>query len=238
MGLKVGMNLKPRYILTIGLASLLYLMQAAVPVHADSFTMDLTGVGDGAVANGVYVSPYQGTITDNITHNQIFNGFVICDDFNTESYLNTPWNAISTNAGSLNGNEKFQTSLTSYTVQQNYNAVAWLANQLLLSGNVTNWTAQTNYSFAIWDIMDGQTTDPDGGAQALIASAFDAVTNHGYVGSNVTVYTPNPNVNASQEFLVVNTPEPSTLLLLGAGLLCLGLAAWRKQSPQPKELVL
>ena len=31
------------------------------------YTIDLTGVGNGAVANGVYVSPYQGTITGNGT---------------------------------------------------------------------------------------------------------------------------------------------------------------------------
>ena len=229
------MNLKPRYVLTIGLVALLYLMQAAPPAHADTFTMELTGVGDGANAAGVYVSPYQGTITDNVTHSQIFNGFVICDDFNTESYLNDPWTAVATNASALNGNEKFQTSLSGYTVQQNYNAVAWLANKLLLPGNVTNWTVQTNYSFAIWDIMDGQTTDPDGGTQNLITDAYNAVTK-GYVGSNVTVYTPSPNLNVSQEFLVVSTPEPSTLLLLGAGLLCLGVAAFRKQSPRPKGL--
>lgn len=229
------MNLKLRYVLTIALVGLFYLMQAAPPAHADTFTMELSGVGDGANAAGVYVSPYQGTITDNVTHTQIFSGFVICDDFNTESYLNVPWTAVATNAGTLNGNEKFQTSLSGYTVQQNYNAVAWLANMLLLPGNVTDWTAQTNYSFAIWDIMDGQTTDPDGGAQNLIADAYSAVTD-GYVGSNVTVYTPSPNLNASQEFLVVNAPEPSTLLLLGAGLLCLGLAALRKQSPRPEGL--
>jgi len=230
------MNPKPRYVLTIGLLGLFCLMQAAPPAHADTFTMELTGVGDGASAAGVYISPYQGTITDNVTHTRIFNGFVICDDFNTESYLNDPWTAVATNAGALNGNEKFQTSLSGYTVQQNYNAVAWLANMLLLPGNVTNSTAQTNYSFAIWDIMDGQTTDPDGGAQGLIADAYYNVVTNGYVGSDVTVYTPSPNLNASQEFLVVNAPEPSTLLLLGLGLLCLGLAALRKQSLRPEGL--
>ncbi len=161
---------------------------------------------------------------------------MICDDFNTESYLNDPWTAVVTNAGALNGNEKFQISLSGYTVQQNYDAVAWLANMLLLPGNVTNSTAQTNYSFAIWDIMDGQTTDPDGGAQGLIANAFYNVVTKGYVGSDVSVYTPSPNLNASQEFLVVNAPEPSTLLLLGVGLFCLGLATLRKQSLRPKGL--
>ena len=229
------MNLRQRNILTMGLLSLLYLMRAAAPARADSFSMELTGVGDGAHALGVYVSPYQGTITDTTTHTQIYSGYVICDDFDTESYLSDPFNVTSTNAGNLNGSEKFKSPLTTgpsagYTVQQNYNAVAWLANQLLLPSNVTNSVAQTNYSFAIWDIMDGNTTDPDGSAISLITQAYDHVT-HGYIGTDVTVYTPSP-ISASQEFLVV-TPEPSTLLLFSTGLLCLGFAGFfRKLLPQ------
>jgi hypothetical protein len=88
--------------------------------------------------------------------------------------------------------------------------------------NVTNPTAQTNISFAIWDIFDGQTTDPDNGAASLITTAFTDVAG-GYVGSNVTVYTPQPH-GVSQEFLVVNgppvsTPEPAAAAILGFDLL-------------------
>ena len=110
-----------------------------------------------------------------------------------------------------------------YSVQQNYNAVAWLANQLLLSSNVNDPIAQTNISFAIWDIMDGDTTDPDGGATALINQAFAEAVTDNYVGSNVTVYTPTPKQvhgqNVSQEFLVVNAPEPPAVAILGFDLL-------------------
>src|SRR5450755_3820870 len=78
------------------------------PLHRrdSQYTMTLTGVGDGVVSNGVYVSPYQGTIQS--AGNTVYSGYMICDDFTTESYLNTPWQAgASSNNGVLNGAEKF-----------------------------------------------------------------------------------------------------------------------------------
>ena len=188
------------------------------------YSMNLTGVGNGTVAAGVYVSPYQGTIQGNGLD---YSGNMICDDFNTDSHLNTPWSAVMTDAGALSGTEKFGSNVVfngnTYSAQQSYNAAGWLANGLL--DNLNDPTIQTDYSFAIWNIFDGQLTDPKGGAVSLEKSAFSAVAG-GYVASNVRVFTPSP-INASQEFLVatpVSAPEidPAstaaglTLLLGGA----------------------
>ena len=190
-----------------------------------TYNMDLTGVGNGLVVDGVYVSPYQGTVTGNGLN---FSGYLICDDFNTESYLNSPWTATMTSAGALDGTEKFGSSVmfggTTYTAQQAYNAAGWLANGLL--ANLGNTTLQTNYAFAIWDIFDGQNTDPAGGALNLERQAFTQAAG-GYVAGNVSVLTPNPK-NASQEFLMVN-PAPeidagtstAALTLLVGGMLVL-----------------
>jgi len=188
-----------------------------------SYQLDLTGVGDGAVADGVYVSPYQGTVST-YDGTQIYSGYMICDDFFTDSFLNVPWNATATNAGSLNGTEKFNgvtysnpaLGLATTTTQQDYNAVAWLADQLLMPSNLKSSAVQTNLSFAIWDIFDGLTTDPSGGAMNDIKAAFNAVQG-GYVGSGWTVFTPSPS-NASQEFLV-KTPEPPEPAILCLDLL-------------------
>ncbi|HMK87112.1 MAG TPA: hypothetical protein VK437_14220 [Steroidobacteraceae bacterium] len=190
---------------------------------AQQYNMELTSPGNGTVADGVYVSPYAGTIQGNGIN---YAGAMICDDFDTESYLYKPWTATMTTAGALNGAEKFNSAVVFngqvYTAQQAYDAAGWLANGLL--ANLNNTTTQTNYAFAIWDIFDGQKTDPDGGALALESAAFSAASKD-YVASNVSVFTPNP-LNASQEFLVVNAaPEidPSRgasalTLLLGAAL--------------------
>jgi len=203
------------------------------------YNMDLTGVGDGANADGVYVSPYTGTITGSGVN---YSGNIICDDFTDESFVGDTWNASGVNAASVNGSQLFTGGYSdpwngkTYNAQQDYDAVAWLANQLVMSSNLTNWTAQTNISFAIWDIMDGQATDPDGGAtgtNGLIDQAFAAVA-AGQIYTNVSVFTPSPKQqqgdNVSQEFLVVGngsnnnvpliqTSEPSSAAVLGFDLL-------------------
>jgi hypothetical protein len=196
---------------------------AITPAAFAQYTIDMTGVGNGVVANGVYVSPYQGTITGNGIS---YSGYIICDDFYTDSYLNSQWSASMTSAGALDGTEKFPSTETfggsTYSAQQAYNAAGWLANGLL--NNLNDPNSQINYSFAIWNVFDGQQTDPTGGALALESAAFSAVKN-GYVATNVGVFTPRP-INASQEFLVVSStmqaPEidPSSIasgltLLLG-----------------------
>ena len=180
------------------------LMAIAPASFSQTYNMNLTGVGNGTVADGVYVSPYVGTITGPGAN---YSGYMICDDFNTESYLNSPWTATATNAGALNGTEKFGSSVVfagvTYTAQQAYNAAGWLADGLL--GNLSNSNAQTNYAFAIWNIFDGQSIDPNGGAVNLEAAAFSAAA-AGYVASDVYAFSPTPK-NSSQEFLVVR-PAP------------------------------
>ncbi len=203
------MNRRAKVLLGLGLL-------AGAPASFAQYTLDLTGVGNGTVADGVYVSPYQGTVQGNGVN---FAGYMICDDFNTESHLNMPWNATTTSAGALDGSEKFTFGGNAVTAQQAYNAAGWLANGLL--ANLGNSATQTNYAFAIWDIFDGQTTDPSGGAISLEANAFTAVST-GYVASNVSVFTPNP-LNASQEFLVVRpAPEIDPALATSALTLLLG----------------
>jgi hypothetical protein len=194
---------------------------AAPAAFAQQYTMDLTSAGNGTVAEGVYVSPYVATISGNGLN---YSGYVICDDFNTESYLNQPWTATMTSAGLLNGSEKFTFGNDAPLAQLAYNAAGWLANGLLQ--NMGNSTSQTNYAFAIWNIFDGQAMNPDGGSLSLEYQAFQAALN-GYTASNVSVFTPNP-INASQEFLVVRSaPEinagsaASALSLLLGGVLIL-----------------
>jgi hypothetical protein len=227
------MSVRMKALLGIGLL-------AIAPLCNAQYNMDLTGVGNGTVANtpigGVYVSPYVGTISG---PGVSYSGYVICDDFLTESTLNSPWKASMTSAGALNGSERFGSSImfdgTSYSAQQAYNAAGWLANGLL--ANLNNTSTQTNYAFAIWDLFDGLSIDPSGGAQALEAAALAAATgSNPYVANNVSVFTPSRGYT-SQEFLVVRpapemdaTATTSALTLLLGGILV--LRARRKQHAQ------
>jgi hypothetical protein len=206
-------------------------LAAASPVFAAPYTLTLTGVGDGANNGSVYYDPYVGTIK-NASDEVIYSGYLICDDFLDESWVGPSWGATETSASALNGTELFAGHTytighTTYDTQQLYNADAWLANQLLQPGNVTNKVNQGNLSFAIWDIMDG-TVPADAVVESDIIDAFTHVTD-GYEGSNVEVYTPDP-LHASQEFLVVTTPEPSVLALFGFGLAALGWVTTRRRS--------
>jgi PEP-CTERM motif-containing protein len=203
--------------------SLIAALAVSSPALASPYTLELTGVGDGANDGSVYFSPYVGTIRD-ASNQVIYSGYIICDDFLTHADLGSSWGATETNAGNLNGTEKFagETYLfngTLYDTAQMYDAAAYLANELLQPGNVTNWTAQGDLSFAIWDIFDGTTPSLGSATWSDIDGAFNAVVNSGYVGSNVEVYTPSP-LDASQEFLVP-VPEPSTLALFAMGFIAL-----------------
>lgn len=207
---------------------------AGAPAVYAQYSLTLTGVGNGTVSDGVYVTPYVGTVQSGAT--MLYSGYIICDDFNTESYLNSTWSATSTNAGALDGSEKFTSNVTfngvTYSAQQAYDAAAFLANGLL--GNLNNQTTQVGYAFAIWNLFDGQQSS-NALSLSLEQSAFDNVK-AGYVGNNVSVFTPNP-LNASQEFLVVNrtaTPEINSASAAAALTLLLGGVLVLRGRRQPR----
>ena len=204
---------------------------------AQQYTMELTGSPVTTVGSGMYtttVGPYTGSIWQGLnastSSTPIYSGYIICDDFADDVSEDVPWNATATNAADVSGSNVLfsegNDNGTEVTNQQEvYNAVAWLANQLVLPANATDSIAQTNYSVAIWDILDpSQVTAADiiinSTEQTLITTAFQEAVD-GYQGSNVTVYTPypatTPGTNSSQEFLVV--PEAPTPALVAADLL-------------------
>jgi hypothetical protein len=205
------------------------LLAVAPASFGQDYSMDLTSVGNGTVADGVYVSPYVGTISG---PGMSYAGFVICDDFNSEAYLNTPWIATMSNADAINGTQQFGKTPGStisfdgstYTMQQAYNAAGFLANDLLSN---LNTGAQIDDAFAIWNIFDGQSTDPNHGAFTAEHNAFTAVSNN-YVASNVSVFTPTA-ANPTQEFLVVHAaPEvDATVAASGISLLLGGVLVLR-----------
>jgi hypothetical protein len=160
-----------------------------------------------------------------------------------------PWQAIQTNVASLqaetapNNNLKFDQShsgdsaaqLAAQAAQQmfDYTVAAYLAIQILNAKSLGDTTKQGQLSFALWGLFDA--ADPNGPlsghwvtgtnltkATQYLADAKTAVTNGGLTPSlysNVNIYTPAPNQNASQEYITVSMPEPSAWGLLGFDLL-------------------
>ncbi len=124
------------------------MIAAAAGLHAGSIpttSMQLTGVSDGVTLGDVYVDPYTATVGG------VANTTVICDDWSNNTYLDETWTAYAINAtgagNSSNGTPMFGNN------QSLYNELAWLGAQLL--ANSTNATAQTEISFAIWDLTYG-----------------------------------------------------------------------------------
>ncbi len=177
-----------------------------------------------AVMGGVYSSPYWVTIDEVST-------LAICDDFETE-VPSTTWQAIqySLSDVSSTGPQKFrspQPDGTTLTIEQEYYAAAWLAVQLMQSGNLNNPTLAGYYSYAIWTIFDpGAIGGYHGNNSGIVVSEIDKLRNEAFAQAlnptgpapDVVIYTPNPS-DVSQEFLVVKTPEPSTVAILVLNLL-------------------
>jgi len=187
-----------------------------LPTASAQVSMDLTGV-NGNSYDGVYTSPYYATINGVATT-------VICDDFETESYLGETWLAKVTNVASVVGGS----STAKFTPAQNYDAVANLATQLL---SVPASSEQAIIlSYAIWDVFDQSgvqawLANPSNGGDTLgisalaLADASAALSATYTTGeySNVTIYT--STASSPQEFISVAAPEASTPILLAVDLL-------------------
>ena len=218
--------------------------------NAKADNLDLTSPGNGVNAAGVYVGPYQGTINGSpVTP-------IICDDFTHDSFVGETWQATATNLGTGNlgstGTTLYGTQFGATVATADYDVAAYLASELL-TPNISA-TAQTDLQYAIWYLFDPtQVTSYLAGfgstysgllaaAQADVATAIAAEgdPNAALTAAELaqfTIYTPTnvtscPNgagqCKLPQEF-IVQTPEPSTLLLLGAGLCFLMVMARRKR---------
>jgi len=217
------------------LLSAAVLLCVAPSAFADTASMDLTGVGPNGSYAGIYIGPYAATINGVSTP-------VICDDFGDESYVPESWTAYVTNVPNLaaNGNV-VKWGDTSTTL---YDELAYLATELAAPPPGTNIDA---LQYAIWQLADSSTANYlqdtlsaaqyntfEGSASTVgsvlyyIAQAENPANYDSSTWANVSIYSfdqcsttvssPCSTTNPPQEFLVVKTPEPATILLLALGL--------------------
>ena len=211
-------------VLLIAAAMLLFVAPAA---FADSVVAI-----DGTYAfanNGYGIPPYGGTLNGKAAE-------FYCVDFSHDIDGGDTWKAdITSLTSTANYSSTYRYNSTvgnpNLAAYNTYEDFAWLVTQMQ---STSNHSAQAADQWAIWSLSGGASKDPFTGptnsAAVLLADAKNAV-NGGWTAQGFEILTPDVG-QYGQEFLI-QTPEPSGLLLLGAGLCGLFLFSYRENLIRP-----
>lgn len=212
-------------------------------------TVSMTWVGPATnnTYNGFYIGPYEADIAGSTTPTLVY-----CDDFNDEVTSN--WNAyVTSNPFANMTNQVVSTDLQNtlayhlftnnqtpgpsnfsqlQTDVQDYEEIAYLTTQF--SAPTQDWAG---IATAIWSFFgQGKVTPVAGSDPTSTAYWINQASLH-YTSINpagITIYTPTLNTSGnltSQEFITYTpSPEPSTFVILGSGMLLLGLGTWRTRN--------
>ena len=210
--------------------------------YADSVTLTLQGVGSNS-ADGAYTYPYYFSVDGGPA-----NTALMCLSFNNEISIGESWTANVyglTNPGFISAVDAPGQNGGNLT---EYEEAAWLFNDSQATA-FSNPTQSENDQLAAWSLLGTGVSMPAGattqlsGAYAFVVTGDHTTTNDENFYSGFQLYLPvagtqeNGLSGTPQTFIgVATTPEPSSLLLLGTGLLGMALVVFRKaKSPAVTE---
>ncbi|WP_180539247.1 PEP-CTERM sorting domain-containing protein [Nevskia soli] len=208
-------------------------------LFAGTATVTFTGPNGQQDSYGNYISPYYGTVNGS-------NATLYCDDFANYVTDGETWTANVTNLadsaevltqtryGGLDQTLQTQGGGTqSYDGQQLYEMAAYLSTQF-----DSNATDDGNIQDTIWDLFNpnaGNSSEP-GPIPSTEAYLYAAEQNYGSINAaNFEILTQvnNPGLTGGIQEFIVATPEPSSMLMLGCGLMFVSAIVYRRRKANP-----
>lgn len=200
------------------LVLVLLILAAATAAKADQDYVWVNG-SYASVSNGYAIGPYGGSL--NGTPTQFY-----CVDFNDEISGNTGWWANVTGLTSSSYSNTLKNSQTFYL------EAAWLVTQMMNPKNSQATDAQIQWAIWYLSLKPSQQTSSfyDQASDILWDQKAQSAVQNGWTANGWEILTPIGGYG--QEFLVpggsVAAPEPSTIVLLLAGVAAFALLANKK----------